>query len=98
DVFVEELGAVITIEKPSRRLVMESLELAENGGDDFLVYNCIVEPNLKDPELQRVYECVEPTDVVEKIFNLGSTKGIAEQILLMAGFDSKVTAVDELKN
>lgn len=98
DVYVEELGAVVTIEKPTRKLIMESIEMGNEGGDDFLVYNCITEPNLKDSELQKIYGCVEPTDIVEKIFNMGSTKGIAEQVLSLAGFDSKVTAVDELKN
>lgn len=98
DVYVEELDAVVTIETPSRKLIMESMEIGESGADEFLVYNCIVEPNLRDKDLQKTYECAEPVDIVEKVFNIGSVKGIAEQALSMAGFDSKVTAVEELKN
>ena len=92
EIYVEQLDATITIEKPDRSLILESLEL-EKGQDDFLIYNCIVEPNLKDAELQKAYGCVEPTDIVEKIFDLGSIKGIAEQALKMAGFESKVAVV-----
>lgn len=98
DVYVEELGAVVTLEKPDRAIILESLEMENSTADDFLIYNCIVEPNLKDSELQKIYGCVEPVDIIEKIFDLGSIKGLAEHALSMAGFDSKVTAVDELKN
>ena len=98
DVYVEQLDAIIKIEKPERSLILESLEMENSSADDFLIYNCIIEPNLKDNELQKNYGCVEPIDIIEKIFDLGSIKGIAEQALSMAGFDSKVTAVDELKN
>lgn len=98
EVYIEQLDATVTIEKPNRSLILESFELGSSEADDFLIYNCIVEPNLKDKELQKVYGCIEPTDIIEKIFDLGSIKGIAEQALSMAGFDSKVTAVEELKN
>lgn len=103
DLYIETLDAVITIERPDRALVMDTLELSEDKNfdgnpDEYLVYNVMVEPNLKDAELQKIYECKEPTDIVSKIFDMGTVKGIAEQALGMAGFDSKVTAVEELKN
>lgn len=98
EVYVEQLDATVTVGKPDRSLILESFELGSSEADDFLIYNCIVEPNLKDGELQKAYGCVEPIDIIEKIFDLGSIKGIAEQALSMAGFDSKVTAVEELKN
>lgn len=98
ELYIEELDATITIAKPDRSLIIDSFEFGNATGDDFLVYNSVVEPNLKDAELQKIYDCKEPIDIVEKIFDLGTIKGIAEQALSMAGFDSKVTAVEELKN
>lgn len=103
ELYLETLDATVTIERPDRALVMETLELSDdknyNGNpDEYLVYNVMVEPSLKDKELQKIYECKEPTDIVSKIFDMGTVKGIAEQALGMAGFDSKVTAVEELKN
>lgn len=97
EIYVEKLDATVTIERPERSLIIESIEMGNDGGDNFLVYNCIVEPDLKDTELQKAYGCVEPTDIVDKIFDLGSVKGIAEQALSMAGADSKVSVVDDIK-
>lgn len=103
DLYVDELDAVITIEKPERSLVLESIELAEDenydgNGDEFLVYNIVVDPDLKDPELQKAYECVEPTDIVKKIFDPGTITSIAQEGMKLAGYTSKVTPVDDLKN
>lgn len=98
NIHIEKLDAVITIVKPARTLIFESLEMGSYGGDEFLVYNSIIEPNLKDKELQSAYGCVEPTDIVNEIFDMGTVKGIAEQALSMVGVDSKVKAVDDLKN
>lgn len=99
ELYIEELDATIVIEKPDRSLIIESSEYEGAEGDDFLVYNCVVEPNLKDNELQKIYDCKEPTEIVSKVFDdIGTIKGIAEQALSMSGLDSKVTAVEELKN
>lgn len=98
DVYIDQLDAVVTLESPDRALILETLEMEGATSDDFLIYNCIIEPNLKDAELQKIYACVEPMDIIEKLFDLGTIKGLAEQALSMAGFDSKVTAVEELKN
>ncbi|PJH58876.1 hypothetical protein CVR97_27375, partial [Salmonella enterica subsp. enterica serovar Typhimurium] len=70
---IERLGASITIREPERSLIMDSTDLADGGGngheaDAFLVHNIVTEPNLKDKELQKAYGCVEPTDIVHKLF------------------------------
>lgn len=103
ELHLEQLNATITIEEPDDALVMDSVDLAQDenfsgNGDDYLVYNMVIEPNLKDPELQKIYECNEPTEIVSKIFDRGTIKGIAEAGMELAGYTSKVTPVDKLKN
>lgn len=103
ELYLENLDATIVIETPERSLVLESIELGEDEsyegtGDEFLVYNIVKEPNLKDEELQRAYGCVEPMDIVTEIFDPGTIRGIAEFSMELAGYTSSVTPVDDLKN
>jgi len=102
DLFISRMGASVTLEKPNRSLCIEALSMKdENGetdGDVFLVYNTIIEPNLKDSELQKEFGCVEPTDIVEKIFEPGEIVGISGRALELAGYGDSVSSVDDLKN
>lgn len=101
--YLEELDGTVVIEEADAALVAESRELAEDenyegNGDDFLVYNVMVEPNLKDPDLQKAYECVEPVDIVTKIFGPGTIYSLSVAAMELGGFNHKVTPVDKLKN
>lgn len=100
---VDRLDAVITIEIPDTQLCMDALNAKDDDtgakSDDYLVYTIMTEPNLKDSELQKAYECVEPTDIVEMIFTRGEIADIAAYALDEAGFKrGTVKAVETLKN
>lgn len=95
DLYLEQLGATVTILQPERSMVLDSFE---SESDEYLVYNIVIEPNLKDPGLQKKYECMEPMDIVTKIFDPGTVTGIAKAGLKLAGYDSKVKMVEDLKN
>ena len=95
DLYLDQLDATITILQPERSVVMDAIE---SQSDEYMVYDIVVEPNLKDVELQKAYGCVEPIDIVSKIFNPGTIKGIAQAGLKLAGYDSNVKAVEDLKN
>lgn len=104
ELYIERLDATIVYVKPDRALALESIEIsqdknAESGAADvFLIYNSIVEPNLKDTELHEAFGCVEPTDIVAKIFEAGEIPQIAHEIMQSAGFGSHVKKVDQVKN
>lgn len=103
ELYLEQLDATITIEEPDVTLITESTELAndenyDGNGDEYLVYNVVVEPNLKDKELQKAYGCTEPIDIVRMIFSPGTIYGIAQEAMDLAGMNHKVTTVDKLKN
>lgn len=64
-----------------------------------LIYTAIKEPNLKDKDLQKAYECVEPTDIVEAIFTDGEMSDILDVIHAKGGLSrGSVVEVQELKN
>lgn len=60
-----------------------------------LVYECI--PLLHDDALIEAYQCVEPYEIVTKVFdeNVGEISAISSLILSMYGLDN---LVDDLKN
>lgn len=98
DVYVEELDAVVTIQRPTRELALEAMDMGGAEADAFIIYNCVVSPDLTDKELQKAFGCVEPTDIVGEIFDMGTIYGLASTALDMLGKNSKVEIVDDLKN
>ena len=80
-------------------MVLES-KATEGDGDAYLVLNCIVSPNLKDAKLQEAYGCVEPTDIVRKLFDAGEMTRIAVAILDCAGYNKNIVRKvhDDAKN
>lgn len=103
DLIIDRLGVSITIRKPERSLCLETIQMAHDPNqadksNNFVVYNSIVEPNLKDKELQKEFGCVEPTDIVEKIFDPGEVDEIAKACFALSGYGNSVSKVKDLKN
>lgn len=102
--YVESLGAEIVIQEPIKGLALEALEMAQDStrsdkADAHVCYHCVIEPNLKDPELQKQFGCVEPTDIVDMIFLPGEVSAIGGHIMQLAGYGQSVKKLDkELKN
>lgn len=57
----------------------------------------IVEPGMKDKELQEHFGCATPKDLAEKIFG-GESIGIADAIANLSDYVSDEDVEDELKN
>lgn len=103
DLYIKRLDVSITIKKPERSLCLEAFQMANDKnqvdkGDPFLVYNVVVEPDLKDMKLQKEFGCVEPTDIVHKIFESGEISLIAKAGLDLAGYTNGISKVKDLKN
>ena len=58
------------------------------------------EPDLKDKELQKAFECVEPMEIVEKVFSAGEITNIALKCIELAGYgqNSIKEIVENTKN
>lgn len=98
DLEIPDFGTV-TIKQPTISLIMEAQNM-ENNSDQYIIYETFVSPNLKDKELQKEFECTEPTDIVNKIFKIGEIAYIGRAIMECAGFnkDVKYKLHEELKN
>lgn len=102
--YIKSLAGNITIIEPSKALCMEVIEMAQDNArsdkaDAYMVYNCVVEPNLKDAGLQKEFGCVEPTDIVDILFKSGETASITGHCLQLAGYGRGLKKVDnDLKN
>lgn len=73
----------------------------KGGGheEEYMIYTCMVEPNLRNAELQEAYECHEPFDIVDALFLPGEKQAIAQLLLDQAGYkDDIAKVVSEVKN
>ncbi len=94
--YIKSLDGTITIESPSAALARDAQEM-ENG-DAYMVYSCVTEPCLKSRELQQEFECVDPMEIVDKVFRPGEIPQIAMECLRLAGYVDGVKVVDDIKN
>lgn len=96
ELYIRSLNGTITIESPSSALAKDAQEM--DNGDAYMVYSCVIEPCLKSRELQSAFECIEPMEIVDKIFDPGEVPQIAMECLKLAGYIDGVKVVDDLKN
>lgn len=98
DLEIPDFGTV-TIKQPTISLIMEAQNM-ESNSDQYIIYETFVSPNLKDKELQKEFECTEPTDIVNKIFKIGEIAFLSKAIMSSAGYGNelKFKVHDELKN
>lgn len=90
----------ITVKKPSQAFVLEARGM-EGSGDQYMILNMTISPNLKDSSLQTAYGCTEPTDIVDKLFDAGEVSRVARAIMACAGYsadDIERKVHEEVKN
>ena len=97
DLYVKSLDGAITIVEPDAALARDAQEMEESG-DTYIVYSCVTEPCLKSKELQEAFGCVEPMEIVEKIFDVGEIPQIAVECIKLAGYIDGVKPIDDIKN
>lgn len=96
--YVKSQDGVITIMKPSRDLIYDALDMDTLEGDKYLVYNSVVEPDLKNKDLHKAYKVITPIDIVDALFDPGEVADISKEIVRLAGYVDSVKVVDDLKN
>ena len=87
---IKTSAGVITVKKPTRALAADVIDMED--GDPYIIMECTVSPNLKDAELLKAFDCLEPTDLPEKIFDAGEVNAIARKIMENAGYRKDVTS------
>lgn len=89
----------ITCSKPTQSFMAELADMKDNA-NEYGILNLCVDPNLKDTSLQQAYGCVEPTDIVGKLFDAGEIISISNKLAELSGYGKKIeTKVHEdIKN
>lgn len=95
ELFIPSLNATITVEAPTAAIARDANSMPDGEGDIYMCYQCIKEPNLKAPELTAEYECIQPMDIIEKIFLPGEIPQISVECMRLAGYGN---GVKEIKN
>lgn len=80
----------VTVKLPSRADVSEFMRL--DDADELLLLDCVVEPNLRDKKLLEGFGCIEPTDVVGKLFDAGEIPALSKKIMRLAGYGQDIEA------
>lgn len=100
NVLIPSLGGYIVVEKPDRELIADANEIT--GGMEsnvHLVYNCIVDPNLKDKETIDAFGVHTPKELVQVLLNDGEISDVADALMKLAGYgDTGIKLVTDLKN
>ena len=94
--YIKSLDGTITVESPTAALARDAQEM--DNGDAYMVYSCVTEPCLKSKELQTEFGCVDPMEIVDKIFEPGEIPQIAMECLKLAGYVDGVRVVNDIKN
>jgi len=100
-VLVERLGVEVVLRKPEKSLCVDTMKMGrdennDTDADEYMVYNTMVEPDLKDKELQKEFGCTLPTDIVSKIFEPGEIAQLSDVAFELAGY--KKGGVKAVKN
>lgn len=101
EIYVESLGGYVVMEQPDRKLITDSLT-KETGisANIHLVYNTMVEPNLKDKDGQKAFGVLTPKEMLTAIFKDGEISMIADTLMEVTGYSKNAIRVmtDEVKN
>jgi hypothetical protein len=97
DLYVKSLDGTIVIQEPDRSLCLDAMDMGAEG-DDYLVMESVIEPNLKDRDLLQTYGCATPLELIALLFKPGERSKIAIEAVGLAGYGDSVSAVEDLKN
>ena len=101
EIYVKSFDGIFKMQKPSNALLLESLDIASEDaheGDIHLIYNSVIEPNIKSEELQESYGVTRPVEIVDELFDLGEIKAISTILAESAGYGKDVAhLVDDVK-
>lgn len=101
EIYVKSFDGIFKMKKPSNALLLESLDIASEDaheGDIHLIYNSVIEPNLKSEELQESYGVARPVEIVDELFDLGEIKAVATILAESAGYGKDVARLVESKD
>ena len=68
--YSKSIDCDIKFKKANRYDIITARDMSAYDADPYIIYNHVIEPNLKDPKLQQAYNCDNPLEIVDKIFDI----------------------------
>lgn len=96
EIYIKSIDSKIKFKLADRMQILKARELGNYDADASIVYDSVVEPNLKDQSLQDAFECQFPMEIVDKIFEPSEVVEIALNIIGQK--DSSREVNNEIKN
>ena len=97
--YVKSLDGTVTLKGVDTGIMADAGKMENDEGNAYIVYQCCIDPPLKDKELQEAYGCGVPTDIVEKLFEAGEIAALSVEAAKLSGyFVESVKPVDVVKN
>lgn len=82
----------IVAKLPTLSTVSDAWDMNTMEANKYLILNCVIEPDLRNKQLLDAYGCVEPTDIISAIFQVGEISRIATALMKLAGFEGNITS------
>ncbi|MFR7536866.1 phage tail assembly chaperone [Monoglobus pectinilyticus] len=97
EVYIKSLDGTVKIMEPSFGIVADITDMEADMANKYIVYECLVEPSPKSPEIQEAFG--NPTissDVLDYMFKPGELSQLAVKCTDLAGFEK--SSVEVVKN
>ena len=103
EIYIKSMDKTILAKAPDNKLLLDALDTAKDNahdGDLYLIYNSVIEPNLKDNTLHDAYNVGRPFEIIDKIFTLGEIANIVRLLTKDSGiYDTDgASLVEDIKN
>jgi len=100
DIEVPSMGGMLTFNYPSEDIKMETMDILGEKTEkeglracDYIIYNCC--PMLKNPELHKQMECLDPKEIVSKFLDIEERVEIGQKLFKFSGL---MKMSEEVKN
>lgn len=95
---IESLDGNVLVEELPFEVINDALESDQT--DEMIIYESVVEPDLKNKELQDALGCSSPDDIVRILFKPGEVAALSQEIVKLSGYggNSVRKVRDDLKN
>lgn len=85
-----EVGTLVA-KQPTAAIIAEMQNMRNPlDSNAYIVYNCVIEPDLTSSELQKAFKVFDPMDIVKAIFKPGEIVRIGDALLELAGYGGKI--------
>ena len=99
EIFVKSLGTIV-IEEPDNAVIMEASDMDGTDADAYLIYRCVVDPDLTSEELKKALGVPDPVGVVCALIpKSGERKQLTKACMSLAGYgEDSVKVIKDIKN